>query len=121
MHTEFEFLVVTLCGEVFWGNPFASQVWTQLHLELCQSSPQPLIVDVRRHIYSTEYELHFSTACYLRRYCGLCFCTFFMTDCQNHKNIILKELQGYHDQEVSCFFRGWISSRLLAMNVRKLF
>jgi len=41
---------MTLCGEVFRGNQFASQVWTQLHWELCQSSPQPLIMDVRRHV-----------------------------------------------------------------------
>lgn len=43
------------------------------------------------------------------------------SDCWKHKRIILKELKGYHDQEVSCFFREWISSRLPAVNVRKPF
>jgi len=42
-------------------------------------------------------------------------------DFQKHTNIILKESKGHHDQEVSCFFTEWISSRLPATNVRKLF
>ena len=41
--------------------------------------------------------------------------------CQKHKSAILRESIGYNDQEVSCFFGEWISSRLPAVNVRKPF
>ena len=55
----------------------------------CQSSAHPLIVDMRIHIYSTEYELHFSTVIYLRRYCDLCFLLLLPplhdSDCLKHK------------------------------------